>query len=193
MAPDAQTLLPVVICPGFHNESLTDGFVRSLPDFAKPYIIKHISPTDPFAIYQWLTQTFAAPRLSGSPLVGIGYSAGVVGLTGALLMWQQQGHHVAKFIAVDGWGVPIIGLPMSRISHDRFTHMTCLPLGAGEVNFYADPAVTHEQLWSAPEVARGWQMNGWSSDQGTQTTAANFLKSVLQQTRREAFDWRATV
>ncbi|MGB3296354.1 MAG: hypothetical protein WBB01_25490, partial [Phormidesmis sp.] len=115
--------LPVIIGPGFHAARLTNQMVRSLPDFTHPYIISAL-PADPFGVFDWLTQTLGSPQDSQSnplPLVAIGFSAGVVGLTGALTLWQQQGGTVAQFFALDGWGMPIVGLPVCRLSHDRFT------------------------------------------------------------------------
>ena len=183
--------LPVVICPGFHESALTEGFVRSLRSFVNPDVAKQVTPTDPFALHRWLTQALAGlERPAEWPLVGIGFSAGVVGLAGALLMWQQQGNQVAQLIAIDGWGMPLVGLPVCRMSHDRFTHMTSLPLGAGNVNFYADPAVDHLQLWEMPEKVQGWQMQGWQSSQGVPMTAAEFLRLSLHVAWNEAFSWR---
>ncbi len=194
--------LAVAICPGFHSAALTDGWVRSLPPFAQAHIATAL-PIDAIAIFNWLIQTFGSPSASNqnlptakAPLIAIGFSAGVVGLTGALHLWQHQGGKVAQFFAVDGWGTPIMGLPVCRLSHDSFTHWSSLPLGAGKVNFYADPGVDHLQLWGSPEQVVGQQVmdqpsSGWpdfglnasvntDSTSSQPLTAADFVSQQLQ-------------
>ncbi|MEO0768857.1 MAG: hypothetical protein AAFY72_05395 [Cyanobacteria bacterium J06649_4] len=120
-------LLPVFICPGFHEPALTQQWIKSLPGFVQPTVLK-ASPVSPLEIYQALVTTYGDPSeaLSESgvkpPIVAVGFSAGVVGLVGAIALWQQHGGTCARFIAIDGWAVPILGIPVTRISHDRFTH-----------------------------------------------------------------------
>lgn len=183
--------LPVVIVPGFHDAALTDAFVRSLPSFAKPMIAK-VYPTSPLAVYEWLQGHFSvASNEPAVPLVGISFSAGTVGLAGALALRRQQGGNVSRLIAVDGWGVPLIGLPVTRLSHDRFTHASSLPLGAGDVNFYAEPAVSHLQLWESPESTAGIEVKGWQLGHGVEMTAGEFLRRSLHAEWNAAFSWRA--
>ncbi len=173
--------MPVVIAPGFHARSLSEQFVRSLPSFVRPHLVETF-PADPIALFRWLTQTFGSPQASASKqpsLIAIGFSAGVVGLVGALSQWQQQGGKVARFFAIDGWGVPIIGLPVCRLSHDNFTHWSSLLLGAGAVNFYADPPVDHLDIWGAAERVRGHQVSGCSRLGEESMTAAEFLRQQL--------------
>jgi hypothetical protein len=199
-------LLPVAIVPGFHERSLSEQLVRSLPAFVQPHLAD-VFPADPIAVFRWLTQTFGSPQASAPKntpnqpisLVAIGFSAGVVGLTGALSQWQQQGGSVARFLAVDGWGVPIIGLPVSRLSHDSFTHWSSLLLGSGEVNFYADPPVAHLEMWGAADRVAGRQVTGWQmADNPTKSdpsataklgedsmTAAEFLRRQLEAARND--------
>ena len=205
--------LPVVIVGGFHDAALTEQFARSLPSFVRPYIAdtSEVSPVDPLAVHQWLSETLRRSSLSTStsassiPVVGIGFSAGVVGLAGALALWKQhwgnqQGGNqqgaVARLIAVDGWGVPVVGLPVCRISHDRFTHVSTLPLDlfsdAGKVNFYADPSVDHLSLWGEPEAAQGWQVDRWEMAEkaGMPMSAADFVRRVLRAEWNQIFKWR---
>ena len=182
--------MPVVIGPGFHGPELTEGLVRSLPAFIEPHVIGGF-PADPIATFRWLKQIFDAPDATHIPLVAVGFSAGVVGLTGALTLWQQQGGQVARFFAVDGWGVPIVGLPVCRLSHDAFTHWSSLPLGAGDVNFYADPGVDHLDLWGRAEQVTGRRVAGWHMGESADgfgerpcedfVTAAEFLRRELQR------------
>ena len=175
--------MPVVIGPGFHDRALTERFVRSLPPFVKPHVVKTF-PADPIAVFRWLTRTFAAPQAvdeDAIALVAIGFSAGVVGLAGALALWQQQGGQVARFFAVDGWGVPIVGLPVCRLSHDYFTHWSSLPLGAGPVNFYADPSVEHLEMWGSAERVNGKQVSEQAIGLGEESmTAAEFFARAAQ-------------
>ncbi|MEM9148851.1 MAG: hypothetical protein AAGB19_00045 [Cyanobacteria bacterium P01_F01_bin.3] len=203
-ASDERTAkLPVVIVGGFHDAALTAQFVRSLPSFVRPYIadMADVSPVDPFAVHQWLSETLKKSSIASSiPVVGIGFSAGVVGLAGALAMWNQQGGNqqgaVARLIAVDGWGVPVVGLPVCRMSHDRFTHVSTLPLDlfsdAGKVNFYADPSVEHLSLWGEPEAAVGWQVDRWQMAEkaGMPMSAADFVRRVLRAEWNQIFKWR---
>lgn len=176
--------LPVMVCPGFHDARLTAQWVRSLPPFAEPHVIKAF-PANPLAVFDELVQILGSPVVNQpnqtQPIVAVGFSAGVVGLAGALALWQQQGGRVAKLFAFDGWGVPVIGVPVCRLSHDSFTHWSTLPLGAGEVNFYADPPAEHLQLWGEPERVNGWQIAAWPSARAkVPMTAAAFLARSLR-------------
>lgn len=173
---DDQATLSVVVCPGFHDPDLTVAFVRSLPTFVRPYVIDAF-PANPMEVLSQMIQMLGAPSEEvAAPLVAIGFSGGVVGLAGALVLWQQQGGHVARFFAVDGWGVPLMGLPACRLSHDAFTHWSSLPLGAGDVNFYAEPPVDHLKMWGASEQVKGLQVKGMSHQA---MTASDFLRRQL--------------
>jgi hypothetical protein len=186
---DASALKPsqklsVILCPGFHDAQLTAQFGRSLPPFTCAHIVEAF-PANPWAVFDWLQQSWLPKTGQASPanapaLVAIGFSAGAVGLAGALKLWQQQGGKVSLFLALDGWGVPAIALPVYRLSHDYLTHWSSLPLGAGPVNFYADPPVEHLQLWGAPEQVSGWQIRGSKADSAkTPMSAATFLRQRL--------------
>ncbi|MGC1309599.1 MAG: hypothetical protein WA885_20445 [Phormidesmis sp.] len=169
--------LAVVICPGFHDAELTARFVRSLPAFVQPYVVKAF-PADPLGVFCWLVKTIGSPQAKDAmTIVAIAFSGGVVGLAGAIALWQQQGGQVSTFVAIDGWGVPIIGMPVCRMSHDSFTHWSTLPLGSGQVNFYADPAVEHLQMWRDCTQVKGWQVGpNWQKEP---MTAAEFLRRQL--------------
>ena len=119
-----------------------------------------------------------------STLIFISFSAGVVGAIHAARTWQQQHGTVGAFIAVDGWGVPLIEtFPCYRLSHDYFTHWSSQILGRGAESFYADPPIPHLQLWSAPETATGWyaQGRGLGMESSTRTTAAKVLQRLLRR------------
>lgn len=173
--------MPVIVGPGFHDRALTGRFVRSLPSFVRPYVVDAF-PANPLAVFRWLTQTFESPQYTSesavqTALVAIGFSAGVVGLTGALTLWQQQGGQIARFFAVDGWGVPIVGLPVCRLSHDYFTHWSSLPLGSGHMNFYADPPVEHLEMWGSAGQVKGRCVSVSGEEF---MTAAEFLRRQLK-------------
>jgi hypothetical protein len=177
-------LLPVIICPGFHRAQLTAQFVRSLPPFTRAHVIKAF-PANPWAVFDEIQKSLQISSTVPG-LVAIGFSAGTVGLAGALSLWQQQGGQVSLFLAVDGWGVPAVALPICRLSHDGFTHWSSLPLGAGPVNFYADPPVEHLHLWGAPDQVSGWQIDGSVGNESKMpTTAAAFLQQQLYAAWRE--------
>ena len=178
--PNSQIAMPVVVCPGFHNARLTAQFVRSLPPFVRPLVVDAFC-ANPLAVFDWMTQTLGAGDRK-APVVAIGFSGGVVGLSGALTIWQQQGGKVAQLIAIDGWGMPIVGLPVCRLSHDSFTHWSSLPLGAGDVNFYAEPAVDHLAMWESPAAVIGQSASGWQAG-GTRMSAADFVAERLAQVR----------
>lgn len=95
-------------------------------------------------------------------------------------------------IAVDGWGVPVVGMPVTRLSHDYFTHLTSLPLGAGEVNFVAHPPVAHLNLWGQPESVMGFEVSRCQGAKGVgmPMTAGQFLRRVLQAEWNGASSWR---
>ncbi|MBC8120229.1 MAG: hypothetical protein H7Y22_00140 [Gemmatimonadaceae bacterium] len=109
----------------------------------------------------------------------IAFSAGVVGAAGALTPGWLAGTNlqIKVLVALDGWPVPLFKpFPVYRVSHDLFTHQTSP--GRGQVSFYADPAVTHLELWSAPAHAQGWQVGS-----GTQrrTSALEFIRERLAE------------
>lgn len=176
---------PVLICPGFHAAKLTEQFVQSVFDPADRSlgnfypVVADVFCADPFAVFDWIVQSLGLPEVVTNPLLAIGFSGGVVGLSGALLRWQQAGGQVKKLIAIDGWGMPIVGLPVCRLSHDGFTHWSTLPIGAGKVNFYANPSVEHLQMWADPARVVGQAMTGWQMQSGAQTNAAEFIRRVL--------------
>lgn len=109
----------------------------------------------------------------------IAFSAGVVGAIAAAQYWHHRGVSIAHFIAIDGWGVPLVAdFPLYRISHDYFTHWSSALLGTGSLNFYADPAIDHLDLWQAPDQAMGWRVEqGEKCD--SRMSVAQFIRHVL--------------
>lgn len=176
----------VIICPGFHEVSLTHKFQHFLINssfFDKDCLV---FPTDrylPFSglqLYQFLQQNFQhSPDKS---LIFLGFSAGVVAASEASRKWQENGGKVAALIAFDGWGVPLGGnFPIYRISHDSFTHYSSLLLGGGKINFYAEPGVDHLDLWRIPEEVRGWMTESIAlgQERRTKLSLSDFLASLV--------------
>lgn len=170
----------LIICPGMHSPRWTETLKGQLKGgelwpSAEHYVFPH-HPQQAWsahALRDWLGATVAL----GSPLVFLGFSAGCVAAIAAAWAYQQgQDYPVEAVIALDGWGVPLAGqFATYRLSHDRYTHITGALWGQGDRAFYADPPVTHQQLWQAPQQVWGWAGGG----SGTYTTALQFLAQCL--------------
>lgn len=182
----------LIICPGIHDQKLTQSFVATLlpnrvssgttppvwilPPRDRPYF--------PLEIWQFLHHNGAIDwnrPASTEPLIWIAFSAGVVGAIGAA--WGLYSLHcpIQAFIAIDGWGVPLFApFPIHRVSHDYFTHWSSALLGTGGESFYADPPVEHLALWRSPNSAVGWSLppNG-SISSPQRTTAVEFLRGAI--------------
>lgn len=191
--------MSILICPGMHETALTQSFIAGVQSSLKLEAQKEcgqwlVYPTDKYPAYSmvhmlnFLHQKFLNTGMIGSysniPLVLIAFSAGVVGAIGTAWAWQQMGGMVKALIAVDGWGVPLYGnFPIHRISHDSFTHWSSALLGAGEDNFYVDPAVDHLELWRSPQTAHGyWVSNQQPAlQQPIPMSAAVFITVLLER------------
>lgn len=167
------------VCPGVHDRQLSD---RCLQALAVPRHRCLVLPTDthlpysPLHVFQFLQQQEISSK---DPLIFLSFSAGVVGAIGAAWTWRQLGGTVTAFLACDGWGVPLFGdFPIYRISHDLQTHRESAFLGAGDDRFYADPPVSHLDLWEHPDLAWGWRVTPGGSR--SRTTAAEFIHDRLQ-------------
>jgi hypothetical protein len=124
-----------------------------------------------WAVHSWL-QTQIAPTAS---LLLLAFSAGVVGALGLTQLWSGA---VAALIAVDGWCVPLwLSCPVIRLSHDLDTHTNGLAFGGGRAQFYADPFVSHSQLWAEPDRVLGWSCEAGSYQR---STALTFLQQHMQ-------------
>nr|WP_238718303.1 hypothetical protein [Petrachloros mirabilis] len=142
------------------------------------------SPVLSWQIVQFLRQSLPQPQSSqtgeGSSSVAIaflGFSAGVVGALGAAHLWQHQGGQVQCLMALDGWGVPLWGdFPIHRLSHDSWTHWTTGGGQSSTADFYADPAVTHLDLWRAPQRVWGWRVH---AGQQQRCCATDFIGQIL--------------
>lgn len=182
----------VIICPGIHDLELTEAFLEKLQlgknnhqfSAKDPQVL--IFPAQDYPAYSVMQIVkFLQDKITNikSPLVFISFSAGVVGAIGAALTWQLLGGNVKTLIAIDGWGVPLLGIPIHRLSHDYFTHWSSALLGAGKNSFYADPAVAHLKLWQSPNICRGWRVDSTIEkkiEQRTYTTAGEYIINLLQ-------------
>ncbi|WP_019508507.1 hypothetical protein [Pleurocapsa sp. PCC 7319] len=174
--------MSVVICPGIHAPQLTEDFVQDIKNNTvdQNWLIFPTTKYRPYLaidIYLWLKQNQLMPAES-QPLHFIAFSAGVVGAIGAAWAWQFQGGKIASFVALDGWGMPLLGnFPIYRISHDYFTHWSSALLGAGKEGFYADPEVEHLDLWRSPSNCSGWRVN--NSGLKTRDSLTNYLINII--------------
>lgn len=178
----------IVICPGIHDLQLTDRFAKVLqkqqiePNRLIIYPTQNYPAFSAFHIEQFLQQKLA--ESGDRTLIFLSFSAGVVGAIGAAWAWQQRRGKVAAFIALDGWGVPLLGdFPIYRLSHDEFTHWSSALLGSGKESFYADPPVEHLTLWRSLDLVRGWSIKEAVDGSQTRsyTTAIAFLKEALRK------------
>ncbi len=172
----------ILICPGIHPPKLTQAFLAQLQQHLDQDLATNllIFPTQNYPAYSpYHILEFLKPQITKqTPLLLIGFSAGVVAAIGTAWIWQQQGGKIKGVIAFDGWGVPLCGdFPIHRLSHDYFTHWSSPVWGGGEGNFYADPAVSHLELWGAIEKVSGWQED--RSGQRRYCPALDFLIRLI--------------
>lgn len=105
--------MQIIICPGIHQRELTQRFIEDLcsgknnlnnlqMDNMLVFPEEGILTLSTFHILLFLGDRLGN-RLK-SPVIFIGFSAGVVGAMGAAIKWQMQGGNVKALIAIDGWG-----------------------------------------------------------------------------------------
>ncbi|MDD1426303.1 hypothetical protein MEO94_17800 [Dolichospermum sp. ST_sed9] len=186
--------MPIIICPGIHEPELTESFIQGcLHQSGKSFSNQKQVDILIFPEQGYLTLSafhilhFLDNRLGNKlklPVIFICFSAGVIGGIGAATAWQLLGGHIQAFIAIDGWGVPLVGnFPIHRLSHDHYTHWTSAYLGMGENNFYAEPAVDHLTMWQSPQSVQGQWVNpsvGFSPPKNY-LSASEFLNFLLQR------------
>jgi hypothetical protein len=133
------------------NLSFRSFLEAHLPD---KFVI--FSPPQPTWNSQHLQSWIQAQGIrSNTPLQIIAFSAGVVGASGLIAHWS-----IRQMIAVDGWCVPLWHCPqVVRMSHDLVTHWNGILFGGGKKHFYADPFVSHLDLWRDPERVMGWDLS----------------------------------
>ncbi len=174
-----------LICPGFHEQKLTHSFLKNITNSSVNLHKLLIFPTDQYPAYsgfhllQYLEEKC---QKKSQKLIIIAFSAGVVAAMIAAWQWQQQGGMIRGLIALDGWGVPLLGnFPIYRISHDLFTHNSSVILGTGKLNFYADPAVNHLDLWRSPHLVHGWMVQNITPNHTllSQLSLSDFLYNIL--------------
>ncbi|BAZ41870.1 hypothetical protein NIES4101_78380 [Calothrix sp. NIES-4101] len=182
--------MTIIICPGIHAPALTDKFVSQLLEtdrnshFCNDVKIivfpsGGILPISGLHLWEFLHQNIGDN--CNEPITLISFSAGVIGAFIAACLWELQGGKIRAFIAIDGWGVPLFAnFPIYRLSHDYFTHWSSLLLGGGEVNFYAEPSVSHLELWENFKMVKGYQINHSQIPEKTYLNASDFLHLILQ-------------
>lgn len=170
----------ILLCPGFNPPGGTAQFRANLQDLSRFADLDLLTvPTGTIAPYDGgKIVEFLKTHRNPDPITLIGFSAGVVGAIAAAHRWQQQGGTITQLIALDGWGVPLVGdFPIYRLSHDWTTHWQSFPLGMGSRNFYADPPVEHLELWANPAQVQGWVEQGWG--QRERLSAIAFIAQLL--------------
>ena len=181
------------VCGGMHPLSYTGQVLSTI---ARDETLSRLSGVigapqyalgtlSPFALRQTLERGMAnrglwnkgiADTSAAAPpgLIIWAFSAGCVGAAALATYWQHCRGPVLALFMVDGWGVPRVpDLPVHRLSHDRTTHDTSGWLGAGDEDFYADPAVPHLTLWQHPQAVVGWTVAAGKPRE--RLTAADFL------------------
>ncbi|MBP0018385.1 MAG: hypothetical protein J7647_12655 [Cyanobacteria bacterium SBLK] len=169
--------MKIFICPGIHPPEFTDSFIDNVGLSRDRLLVlpPHIPPYSGIAVLNFLNQYCDR----NVPLLNIAFSAGVVGAIFAASAWQYQGGTVSALLALDGWGVPLVGdFTIYRLSHDYFTHWSSALFGAGEESFYADPGVDHLELWRSPQTSLGWS----NARHGKiRCSATEFILDLLQR------------
>ncbi len=141
---------------------------QSQPHWLTCWVPAEIPCWHSISIQDYVSTHILDPTL---PIIVIAFSAGVVGSLALL-----HSHRLAGLIAVDGWCVPLkSSCLMTRLSHDLDTHWNGLLFGGGSAQFYADPFVSHLDLWGDISQVRGWA--GYSR---TPVTAGQFLTYSIQ-------------
>lgn len=195
----------LVINQGFHPPAPTAALLADLGRYeiwqALTPVVIPAQPTwrvlSAYALRQALLSALGrslAEAIAQPPqLFFLAFSGGCVGAAGAARHWHSLGCPVTAFFAVDGWGLPLVlPFPVHRLSHDLFTHQSSLRLGRDRLDFYADPAAAHLDLWRCPSQIGGYQVeaDGFASDDAgaaagatapAQTTAAAFIAARLAQ------------
>ncbi|BAZ52906.1 hypothetical protein NIES4103_55710 [Nostoc sp. NIES-4103] len=184
--PNSQRMT-VIICPGIHEPALTESFISGWSSLDQKTVDILVFPAEGLlALSSLHILQFLRDRLGNhleTPIVFIGFSAGVVGAITAAWQWQLLGGQIKAFIAIDGWGVPLLGnFPIHRMSHDYFTHWSSGLLGKGDNNFYAEPSVDHLTMWRSPQTVQGWWVDPSveASSKQVRLTAAEFLHSLFK-------------
>jgi hypothetical protein len=194
MSQQFKQRLQIVICPGIHPAALSQRLLHALSDALSGALVvpAQLPAYSGAHILGFLLEQFAGSerhlpeRLKlalQTPILLVGFSAGVVGAITAAHLWQSLGGVVVALIAVDGWGVPLVAsFPVHRLSHDAFTHWSSALLGAGQTSFYAEPSVAHLSLWQSPQLVWGWSVQrDQSRSRYCRTSAAEFLQHCLEQ------------
>ncbi len=172
--------MTIIICSGIHKPDLTLEFIDGMRRAGAGLTDRAIVPIDynpplfPPAFFFYLKRHHSLL----TPLTIISFSAGVPGAVAGANLWRASGGKIKALIAFDGWGVPLFGdFPLYRVSHDYFTHYTSLISGGGGINFYAEPAISHLDLWRFPDRSRGWKVTPSGK---SYTNAAVFLARLLE-------------
>ncbi|MBE9069538.1 hypothetical protein IQ260_23105 [Leptolyngbya cf. ectocarpi LEGE 11479] len=169
--------MQLLICPGYHSPDLTHSFLQSLLGAITPERLWVLPIGASSRAIPWLLASPQRPQLAAELQI-VAFSAGVVAAYPLLLTWQAMGGQ-GRMIAVDGWGMPLVGdLAIYRVSHDGWTHRTTYfpsPVQS-KGYFYAHPAVDHLSIWQSPQLSQG--MGAIDTKVGSMT-ALEFICAAL--------------
>lgn len=166
---------PLIICSGFHDPDWTRQWLIGM-DLNQSQV-RCFPPSEPIYSPKAVLQFCQAWCKLTQPLVVVAYSAGNVGGLGAAIQWQKRGGTVARFVAVDPWGVPLVAnFPVITLSHDACTDFYCQAWGIRD-RFVAIPPVGHQQLWQFPQSAWGL---GIVQGKPQRQTARTFIHKFLE-------------
>ncbi|MBE9110074.1 hypothetical protein IQ273_11705 [Nodosilinea sp. LEGE 07298] len=174
----------LLICGGMHPPSYTGQMLATIDQDEVLSQLGNVvcapqsglGVLSPFALRQALEARLdsTTPEAAPTALMIWAFSAGCVGATALAAHWQRHRGPVLALFMVDGWGVPRDpGVPTYRLSHDAAAHHTSRWLGAGDRDFYAEPAVPHLTLWQQPQAVTGWTVE--QGQRSERLTAADFL------------------
>ncbi len=183
----SRSQIGVILCPGLQGADQSPHFwqaiqaqrsaaiAAALPSSLPWVVIPPDCPVySPQHVYEYI-QSYATAGLE--EWIWIAYSAGVVGALGAARRWHEQ-FPIRALIALDGWGLPLTApFPVYHLSHDGVTHFGVKFMNRLAGTFYAEPAVSHLELWRSPQTVTGWA----SYTQGDRrfTTAAAFVAQLI--------------
>ncbi|WP_009632304.1 hypothetical protein [Synechocystis sp. PCC 7509] len=181
----------IFLCPGFHLPQLTQCFLQELLLSAqapsnllantRSFSVQSYTVLSALHITHDLVKNYGQPPQT-APILLIGFSAGVIGALGAAWGWELRGGKVKAVIAIDGWGVPLVGnFPIHTLSHDYFTHKTSINLSCQEDSFYADPGIEHLQMWRSPSTVKGWVVSPHRPLVRSYLSEAEFILMLLKR------------
>ena len=143
----------IIFLPGQHPSELTDSLLNGF-EFDS-YLVCEAFPS--FSSREQVKFIQKHRAILERNIVIVAFSAGAVGAAETANTIEKWGYNIKSIIMIDAWGVPLYGnFDKYRLSHDLFTHWSSHLLGGGDYSFYADPGVSHLQMWQSSQVVTGY-------------------------------------